>query len=156
MVAVSHFQVLSSPTQEALGTEMKKNCATLSRCLHGDPWTRNNETWSPDMLIEYSFEGWAQDHFASLYYHEQQQPTAFAQAPAIFPAVFVLFQRLWGCRKAVAFLRLLFKDILNVATAVPTIVAVAAPVPATTRCMVCDPQTPWVAPQKELAWDHAH
>ena len=49
-----------------------------------------------------------------------------------FPAFFVLFPCLWGCRKTAAFLRLLFKDILrDAATAAPSATLAAAPVPDT-------------------------
>lgn len=60
-----------------------------------------------------------------------KQPAVFAHIPAIFPAFFVLFPCLWGCRKAAAFLRLLFKDILkDAATAAPSARAATASVSA--------------------------
>lgn len=55
----------------------------------------------------------------------------FAQALAILPAAFVLFWCLWRCRKAAAFLRLLFKDILREAAPLFLPQWQPLPVPAT-------------------------
>lgn len=62
-------------------------------------------------------------------FSQEHQPAVCAHTPAIFPAFFVLFPCLCGCRKAAAFLRLLFKAILkDAATAAPSTRAVTVSV----------------------------
>lgn len=103
-------------------------------CLHGD--LEGLETMKPVppyVIIEYSLKAGVVLTFSG-----QRCQSLFSQTVACclcthsdhFPCAFVLFQGLWGCRKAAAFLRLLFKDILkHFATAAPATTA-ATPIPA--------------------------
>lgn len=95
---------------------------------------REKETLSPRRGNGIQSESWDCNHLLrkKLPISPMSSSLLSAHTPAIFPAFFVLFPCLWGCRKAAAFLRLLFKDILkDAATAAPRARAATDSVSAT-------------------------
>lgn len=99
---------------------------------------REKETLSPRHSDGIQSESWDCNHLLrkKLPVSPKSNSLLSAHTPAIFPAFFVLFLCLWGCRKAAAFLRLLFKDILkDAATAAPSARAATDSVSATENWM---------------------
>ena len=78
----------------------------------------------------------------------------FAQALAVLPAAFVLFWCLWRCRKAAAFLGLLFKDILR--EAAPLFLLQWQSLPLFLPQWATRPVAVGGVPPQELAWEHTH
>lgn len=126
------LQAMSNPLWEALGAEREQNCAPSAGKLRGP---RKMKPFPPRRGNWVQFESWDCNHL--LRTKRPITSTSSSLLPLYIlrpfsPAFFVLFPCLWGCRKAAAFLRLLFKDILrDAATAAPRATAAAAPVPAT-------------------------
>ena len=106
-------------------------------CLHGKlRGPRKMKPFSPRCGNRVQFESWDCNPLPQTK-RPISSPASSSLLPLhilrpFFPAFFVLFPCLWGCRKTAAFLRLLFKDILrDAATAAPSATTAAAPVPAT-------------------------